>query len=178
MTGSHNDINVLQWSPVFSRLWKVKRQSATMRSTTTNTQRGTTLEWYLSSMVHICEDNLHPWKWKTNCFRESMKVVGRMWSGYLVSSKLVGLLFVPLQEYESWTQCGRVITACVIWHNIIVEDEHERANQLQGWEFQGPLITPEHVPQEFEAYLWTHRDIQHRATHDQLQLDLVEHLWN
>jgi hypothetical protein len=61
-------------------------------------------------------------------------------------------------------------------HNIIVENEHERANQLQGWEFQGPLITPEHVPQESEAYLRTHRDIQHRATHDQLQLDLVEHL--
>jgi hypothetical protein len=51
------------------------------------------------------------------------------------------------------------MTACVIIHNIIMEDECEGANQLQGREFQGPSITLEHVPLQFEAYLHLHHNI-------------------
>jgi hypothetical protein len=55
---------------------------------------------------------------------------------------------------------------------MTVEDEREGANQLQGLDFQGSSVTSENVPQNFKYP----RGIQHRATHDQLQIDLVEHL--
>jgi hypothetical protein len=64
--------------------------------------------------------------------------------------------------------------AYVIMHTAIVEDGCEGVNKLQGCEFQGPLITREHLPQEFEAYLQIHGGTRHQAT--PLKLDLVEHL--
>ena len=70
-----------------------------------------------------------------------------------------------------------VMTACVIMHNMIVEDEQENAAQLRGWDFQGPLIQPLHIPQEFEAYLQAHREIRDGETHQRLQDDLVEHVY-
>jgi hypothetical protein len=36
----------------------------------------------------------------------------------------------------------------------------------------------EYAPQEFEAYLWMHWDIHHQASHEQLQVYLVEHMWD
>jgi hypothetical protein len=70
-----------------------------------------------------------------------------------------------------------VMPACVIMHNMIVEDEQENAAQLGGWDFQGPLVQPEHVPQEFEAYLQAHCDLRDQQVHQQLQADLVEHVY-
>jgi hypothetical protein len=39
-----------------------------------------------------------------------------------------------------------VMTTCVIMHNIIVKDERENAAHLGEWDYQGPLVQPEHVP--------------------------------
>jgi hypothetical protein len=45
-----------------------------------------------------------------------------------------------------------------IWSlNTVVEDERERANKLQGWEFQGPLITLERVPQLHKNLTFTYK---------------------
>jgi hypothetical protein len=70
-----------------------------------------------------------------------------------------------------------VMTACVIMHNMIVEDERENAAPLGGWDYQGPLVQPEHVSQDFEAYLQAHRDLRYQQVHHQLQADLVEHVY-
>jgi hypothetical protein len=70
-----------------------------------------------------------------------------------------------------------VMTSCVIMHNMIMEDGRENAAQLGGWDFQGPLVQPEHVPQEFEAYLQAHCDLRDQQVHQQLQADLVEHFY-
>jgi hypothetical protein len=35
-----------------------------------------------------------------------------------------------------------VMRACVIMHNMIVEDEHDEELHDQGWQFQGELVEP------------------------------------
>jgi hypothetical protein len=39
------------------------------------------------------------------------------------------------------------------------------------------LVQPEHVPQEFEAYLQAHCDLRDQQVHQQLQADLAEHFY-
>ena len=70
------------------------------------------------------------------------------------------------------------MTACVIMHNIIVEDEHPERLYDQGFQFQGENVVPEHgVTATFEQFTQFHEDMRDWKTHVQLQNDLVEHMW-
>ena len=68
------------------------------------------------------------------------------------------------------------MTACVIMHNMIVEDERDEGMQDQAWQFQGQLVEPQ-GPFSFEQFFDFHRDICEKQSHNQLQNDLVEHVW-
>jgi hypothetical protein len=81
-------------------------------------------------MVHISEDNLSTLEQDTSWLCKGAKLVRRMWSEHLVSCKLIVLLFGTLQKTLSLKIMWEVIVACVIMHNMIVEDGRERAQQL------------------------------------------------
>jgi hypothetical protein len=66
-----------------------------------------------------------------------------------------------------------VMTACVIMHNMIVEDERDEGIHDQGWEFQGELVAPYPEAATFEKFLHVHEEIRGNATQDQLQKDLI-----
>jgi hypothetical protein len=68
-----------------------------------------------------------------------------------------------------------VMTACVIMHNMIVEDERDDGIHNQGWKFQVELVAPHPGAATFEEFLHVHEKIRDHATHDQLQRDLIEH---
>ena len=71
-----------------------------------------------------------------------------------------------------------VMTACVIMHNMIVEDERGDSIYDQGFDFQGENVEPEHPPPAtFEQFVEFHRELRDWHTHVQLQDDLVEHVW-
>jgi hypothetical protein len=65
-----------------------------------------------------------------------------------------------------------VMTACVIMHNIIIEDERDERINYQGWEFQGELVALHLGAAIFEEFLHVHQEIRDRAT---LQKDLIEY---
>ena len=70
-----------------------------------------------------------------------------------------------------------VMTACVIMHNMIVEDERDDARLFdKGWDFQGQLVEPIPRPATFQQYLHVLDEMQDKLTHIQLQNDLVEHV--
>ncbi|XP_010229580.1 uncharacterized protein LOC100827624 [Brachypodium distachyon] len=74
-----------------------------------------------------------------------------------------------------------IMTACVILHNMIIDDERgedvdfeydqDDTEVLTKADYEGrdPLVLPK--------FLAIHKRIQSRHTHDQLRDDLVEHLW-
>jgi hypothetical protein len=59
-----------------------------------------------------------------------------------------------------------VMTACVIMHNMIVEDERDEGIHDQGWEFQGELIASHPEAATFEKFLHVHEKIRGHATQD------------
>ena len=70
-----------------------------------------------------------------------------------------------------------VMTACVIMHNMIVEDERPEDLAQQGFQYQGTNVVPEHVPATFAQFIQFHNEMRDYQTHIQLQDDLVEHMW-
>jgi hypothetical protein len=67
-----------------------------------------------------------------------------MWSVHLVCSSLGGLFFDTLLGHgaQTWSTevMWEVMIACVIMHNMIVEDERNESIHDQGWELQGELV--------------------------------------
>nr|XP_040245575.1 uncharacterized protein LOC109770668 [Aegilops tauschii subsp. strangulata] len=72
-----------------------------------------------------------------------------------------------------------VMTACVIMHNMIVEDERDENIFDQGFDYQGENIEPLHQdPATFEQFVQFHREMRDWHSHLNLQNDLVEHVWD
>ncbi|XP_050255208.1 uncharacterized protein LOC126701116 [Quercus robur] len=74
-----------------------------------------------------------------------------------------------------------IMKACVILHNMIVEDERD-VNEAVEVDYEQIddnstiQLSREHT-NEFTEFIKTHQCIQDHEIHDQLQLDLIEHLW-
>jgi hypothetical protein len=73
-----------------------------------------------------------------------------------------------------------VMTACIILHNMIIESEWEiPVFDTQPYHRQGPLADVDHqVPAAFATFLAKRQELRDSNTHQQLQNDLIEHLWN
>ena len=73
--------------------------------------------------------------------------------------------------------------ACVLLHNMIIEDEREDEDDF-NYNQEGTItkvLDPkdyEHRdPKVLEEFLKMHQEIEDKSTHEQLRNDLVEHLW-
>jgi hypothetical protein len=67
--------------------------------------------------------------------------------------------------------------ACVIMHNMIVEDEEEIVLD-ERFQDGGQNVQPSHDHrQDLDEFIEVHRKNRDKETHHQLQEDLVEHIW-
>uniref|UniRef100_A0A0D3AV18 DDE Tnp4 domain-containing protein n=1 Tax=Brassica oleracea var. oleracea TaxID=109376 RepID=A0A0D3AV18_BRAOL len=82
---------------------------------------------------------------------------------------------------------GKIMRACIILHNMIVEDERDGYTQFNVSEFQqGEETGSSHVDLDFSTDMPTNIAnmmgvrirIRDRQMHQQLKHDLVEHLWS
>jgi hypothetical protein len=88
----------------------------------------------------------------------------------LVLCKLDLLLFVAQLIYIN------IMKACVILHNMIIEDERD-LNLEFFFDNVGSRVRPERNPDRIQSFLETYRQIEDSATHTQLNKDLMEHHW-
>jgi hypothetical protein len=72
-----------------------------------------------------------------------------------------------------------VMNSCVTMHNMIVESEHTSlVKDDHPYDCQGSLDKVDHqLRADFRAFLSIHHEIHDELVHQQLQDDLVEHLW-
>jgi len=76
-----------------------------------------------------------------------------------------------------------IMQACVILHNMIVEDERDEEEDFNyhqephGILVLRPADYERHDPLVLEEFLKIHDEIEDRSTHERLRDDLVEHLW-
>jgi hypothetical protein len=75
---------------------------------------------------------------------------------------------------------SKIMRACVIMHNMIVEDEGFVVDPNERFDYGGENVEPEHgkPTRSLEEYIEAHRKIRDNATHVQLKEDLIEYLWN
>ena len=77
-----------------------------------------------------------------------------------------------------------IMKACIILHNMIIEDKHD-ANGAEDFDYdkvpKSIPATMSHEPTEefsqFTTFTAAHGKIRNRETHFELQSNLVEHLW-
>jgi hypothetical protein len=74
----------------------------------------------------------------------------------------------------------KIMRACVIMHNMIVEDEGFIVDPNERFDYGGDNVEAEHdkPTRTLEEYIEAHRKIREKQTHVQLKEDLIEHLWN
>jgi len=71
-----------------------------------------------------------------------------------------------------------VMTACIIMHNMIVEDEGVDEKDFIYDDVGEKMIVSHDATPEFDAFMQNYKKIKDKETHTQLQADLIEHLWH
>jgi hypothetical protein len=170
MAGSHNDINVLQRSPVFARL-------AVGDAPVFNYE----INCHPYNKCYYLTDGIYPdWSTFVKTIYEPAeeKKKRRFAKRQEACRKDVECAFGVLESRwaiirhptRAWSieVMWEVMTVCVIMHNMIVEDGRDDGIHDQGWEFQGELVAPHLGAATFEKFLHVHEEIRDHATHDQL----------
>jgi hypothetical protein len=70
-----------------------------------------------------------------------------------------------------------VMTACVIMHNMIIENEWDDNIYDQGCDFSGELAELAVGVATWEQFMHATENLHDRHIHDRLQTDLIEHIW-
>ncbi|XP_020272136.1 uncharacterized protein LOC109847311 [Asparagus officinalis] len=181
LPGALNDINVLERSSVFSQL--AEGHGPTVNYTVNGHEY--TMGYYLA-------DGIYP-SWATFVKTISLPQGNkRKHFATLQESerKDVERAFGVLQSRfaivrgpaRSWDEkiLKNIMQACIIMHNMIVEDE--RNDDYIDFTYdaaeEAPTISVSHERTiDLCEFIQNHHRIRDRQTHSQLQLDLVEHLW-
>nr|XP_020171088.1 uncharacterized protein LOC109756649 [Aegilops tauschii subsp. strangulata] len=180
MAGSHNDINVLRRSPVFARLAEGHSPPVNFEINVHQYNKGYYLpdgiypRW--STFVKTISKPQGEKRKKFAQMQESVrKDVERAFGVLQFRWGIVRNPALSCDEKKLW----EVMTACVIMHNMIVEDERDESIFDQGFDCQGENIEPLHQdPATFEQFAQFYREMRDCHTHLNLQNDLVEHVWD
>jgi hypothetical protein len=182
MPGSLNDINVLDRSPIFQELYE---------------DRAPKCEYIVNghqyNMGYFLSDGIYP-KWatfvktipfpqgpKAKLFAERQEAVRKdVERAFGVLQARFAIVRGPSRMMEE-EDMGVVMKACVILHNMIVEDErdnYELAFDYDVAEGSAPPPTVSHDRHPcYETYFQRTAVIRDPQTHARLQEDLKEEIW-
>uniref|UniRef100_R7W7D5 Uncharacterized protein n=1 Tax=Aegilops tauschii TaxID=37682 RepID=R7W7D5_AEGTA len=133
MVVSHNDINVLQRSPVFARLAEGNNPPWTTIVKTIPNPVGEKRKRFAQEQESARKD--------------VERAFGVLQSGW-------GIVWYPTNTW-SMQKLWEVMTACVIMHNMIVEDERPERLYDQGFQFQDGMHEINSFEEEFVDNIWS-----------------------
>ena len=178
MPGSHNDINVLQRSPVFARLAEGEGPQVNYSINGNNYTMG----YYLADGIYpswatfvktIPEPQGNKKKYFAKAQEACRKDVERAFG--VLQARFV-IVRRPAHLWDEDT-LGEIMNACIIMHNMIVEDEGDDEDDF-NYDDMGEKVTVSHdSTPELDAFIQNYKNIKDKETHTQLQADLIEHLW-
>jgi hypothetical protein len=181
LPGSHNDINVLERSFIFSDL----AQGRTPPVNYTVNGHNYNMGYYLADGIYpqwatfvktISSPQGNKRKHFATAQESARKDVERAFG---VLQARFAIVRGPARFWKLET-LKDIMMACVILHNMIVEDERTN-NGEEDFEYEQLNEPLEPVTlgatNDFNEFIQRHHSIRDRETHSQLQLDLVEHLW-
>ena len=183
LPGSHNDINVLERSSVFTLLSEGRAPLVNYSVINGNDY---TMGYYLA-------DGIYP-KWVTfvktiSCSRGNKQI--HFAQAQELARKDVERASGVLQarfaivrgpaRFWKLEVLKNIMKACIILHNMIVEDERDNNEMDFSYDASDEIPTPTLISEwssELLQFIHTQHRIRDRDTHSILQTDLVEHLWN
>jgi hypothetical protein len=183
LPGSHNDINVLDHSSIFTEL-------AQGRAPPVNYS----INGHDYTMGYYLADGIYP-QWSTFVKTISAPLEAKKKHFARVQEacrKDVECAFGILQARFSivrgparfWDEAtlNDIMKACIILHNMIIEDERDPNGVQQDDDYEQvpesiPITVSREPTIEVQNFIQSHIRIRDRETHSQLQADLVEHLW-
>jgi hypothetical protein len=178
MAGSHNDINILQRSSVFGRLADGNAPSVSFEVIGHTYTKGYYLadgiypEWpiFVKTRCNPTEEKYSRFAKKQEAYRKDVE------GAFGVLQSRWAIVRHPAKTW-SVQQMWEVMIACVIMHNMIVDEKRDDSVYDQVWGFQGELVVANPIPSSFQEFLHTHHEIRDRATHLVLHEDLVNYIW-
>uniref|UniRef100_A0A0D3E4Q5 DDE Tnp4 domain-containing protein n=1 Tax=Brassica oleracea var. oleracea TaxID=109376 RepID=A0A0D3E4Q5_BRAOL len=182
-----NDINVLDRSPVFDDI--INRQAPQVTYSVNGREY---------RMAYYLTDGIYP-KWvtfiqsislpqdpKAVLFAQRLEAVRKdVERAFGVLQARFAIVKSPAL-FRDKAKIGKIMRACIILHNMIVEDERDGYNLYNVSEFQqGEDSGSSHVnltystdtPSNIQNMMSVRTTIRDRQKHERLKADLVEHLW-
>jgi hypothetical protein len=180
MPGSHNDINVLHRSPLFANL---AEGTAPQVNFTVN-EHDYTMGYYLADGIYpswatLVKTISKPIGNKNKYFAKAQEAARKaVERAFGVLQSRFAIVRGPARIWDTET-LGMIMRACVIMHNMIVEDEGV-VDPDERFEDGGENVRPGHgqATRTLDQFIEAHKKIRDKETHVQLKEDLIEHLWN
>ncbi|XP_056865646.1 uncharacterized protein LOC108835361 isoform X1 [Raphanus sativus] len=186
LPGVLNDINVLDRSPVFDDIYYGR--APRVKYVVNGHQYD--LAYYLTDGIYpkwstFIQSISHPQGPKAELFAEYQESTRKdVERAFGVLQARFAIVKNPALLWDK-EQIGMVMRACVILHNMIVEDERKDHTQFDTTEFdEGESSRCSHVdistnmPSHFGNMLGIRDQVKDRHIHDQLKNDLIENIWN
>ncbi|XP_013723589.1 putative nuclease HARBI1 [Brassica napus] len=185
--GTLNDINVLDRSPVFDDIIKGQAPQVTFFVN----GREYHLAYYLTDGIYLkwttfIQSIPMPQGPKAVLFAQHQEAVRKdVERAFGVLQAHFAIVKNPALFWDK-TKIGKIMRACIILHNMIVENERDGYTQFDVSEFQqGEDTGSSYVDLNFSTDMLTNianmmsvrTTIRDRQMHQQLKADLVEHLW-
>nr|XP_034925837.1 uncharacterized protein LOC118057386 [Populus alba] len=179
MPGSLNDINVLDRSHIFATL--AEGYTAPVNYTINGYEY--TMGYYLADGIYsnwstFVKTIPRPLGAKRKYFASKQESARRdVERAFRVLQSRFAIVRGPVRYWDEET-LANIMKACIIMHNMIIEDEGAMNLGFDHEREVNSFISVSHgeIP-ELHDFLQTHNRIRDRATSSQLQEDLIEHLW-
>ncbi|XP_030958349.1 putative nuclease HARBI1 [Quercus lobata] len=182
LPGSNNDINVLERPPIFSELEQGRAPAVNY-----------SINGHEYTMGYYLADGIYP-KWSTfvktipsprghkhKLFAKAQEANRKdVERAFGVLQARFAIVRGPARFFHSET-LQDIMKACVILHNMIVEDEQD-INEAVELDYEQVNDNPtiqlsRENTNTFTEFIETHQCIRDHKNHFQLQSDLIEHLW-
>jgi hypothetical protein len=179
LPGSHNDINVLHRSPVFDNF------AAGQRPQTEFHVNGTKY-----NMTYYLADGIYPdWATLVKTYSEPVSQKKRIYAetqesarkdverAFGVLRSKFRIIYITARLW-SHSDLNNIIRACVILHNMVIEDERNLYSDHQEFERSSdpPISQNRDVP-EISQLIKSYAKIRDKVVSNILQKDLMEHIW-
>nr|XP_025877665.1 putative nuclease HARBI1 [Oryza sativa Japonica Group] len=177
--GSHNDINVLQRSPLFAKLAEGKAPKVNYSIN----GHDYTMGYYLADGIYpswatLVKSIKLPQGNKRKYFSKAQEAARKdVEQAFGVLQARFSIVRGPARFWKALT-LNQIMRACIIMNNMIVEDERDGDFDLV-YDEMGEQVGGSHErTTNFNDFISQYEKIQDKEVHNQLREDLIEHLWN